>query len=286
MSKTRASIVIPTYNRQDLLRQTLQSIVDCEPNSDDFEVIVSDDGSSDETFEAVRSFEDRLRIKYVYMPDDGFRAARARNLGAALAEGPILIFCDAGTLALPGFVSNHCRAHEAAPNSYVIGLVYGMHRNGEIKQRLAAVLDQNPVSTIAAEITSDPDYADARNRCYQSCSDDLMSLWAPWALAWTANVSIARETFARVGGFDDAYRSWGVEDVDLALTLFQAGIPVTLARGAAVVHHPHEMAVDGVRTNTSNKHYLHAKFGLPQTEAFISSTAIALNLESQEARST
>ncbi len=285
MTTTRASIVIPTYNRKDLLERTLQSIVEAEPSTADFEVIVSDDGSSDATFEVVKSFADRLRIKYVYMPDDGFRAARARNLGAALADAPIIIFCDAGTLALPGFVTNHCRAHAEAPNSYVIGLVYGMHRNGDIKQRLADLLERHPVSTIAAEIISDPDYADARNRCYVSCSDDLMTLWAPWALAWTANISVAREDFERVGGFDDAYRSWGVEDIDLALTLSKAGVPVVLARGAAVVHHPHEMATDGVRTNTSNKHYLHAKFGLPQTEAFISTTAIALNLESQEARS-
>ena len=256
----RCSVVVPTYNRRNLLRSTLQSLSDVTFDRDSFEVIVSDDGSSDDTQSVVRSFEHSLNLKYGYMRDDGFRAARARNLGARLADGDLLVFCDAGVVVKPDFLTGHVAAHSAPENRLGIGYI-------------ANIYNHLPSEPIPSGVGGDP-----RERCFQKCEDNLGRLPAPWALAWTANVSMPRSAFHEVGGFDENYKSWGVEDSDLALRLQRAGNLITLVRGAVVYHLDHEPPANKAASNRANKEYLHAKIGSPETLRFIDTTSINLNL--------
>jgi glycosyltransferase involved in cell wall biosynthesis len=90
----RVTVIIPTYNRRDLVREaiasvTAQSYTDCE-------VIVVDDGSDDGTAEVVQQF---ARIRYIYQPNHGVSAAR--NAGVALAQGELLAFLDSDDLWQP-----------------------------------------------------------------------------------------------------------------------------------------------------------------------------------------
>ncbi|MFC8845401.1 MULTISPECIES: glycosyltransferase family A protein [unclassified Micromonospora] len=90
------SVVIPTYNRAPLLRKTLTSLTE-QRDPPPFEVIVADDGSADDTEQVAEEFSDRLAIRYRYQEDQGFRPAKARNMGAAIARAPILVFLDSGS---------------------------------------------------------------------------------------------------------------------------------------------------------------------------------------------
>lgn len=279
-----ATVLIPTYNRADLLARTLRSLCDIEETEGAFEVIVSDDGSSDNTVSIVQRFERRLDIKYIYVRDDGFRLSRARNLGIALAEGEFCILLDCGLLVFPGFIKGHIEAHEAYPCSYVIGYVYGMNSEPPVKARLLDLLtigeDLGSVSFVAIE--NDSDFCDTREPCYLACNDDLSKLYAPWAVAWTSNVSIPTEIAIKVGGFDEFYKSWGGEDVDFALAVVQSGAEIRLARAAAAVHIPHLEPEDGEETYTSNKLYLHNKYNLPETEKLINTPSVELNISHVE----
>ena len=107
-------MVIPTYNRAPLLRATLASLVG-QRTAASFEVIVADDGSADDSAQVVAGFRDRLTIDYARQKDRGYRVAAARNIGAAMAKAPILVFLDSGTLAGPDFLSGHLRRHSRAP---------------------------------------------------------------------------------------------------------------------------------------------------------------------------
>ena len=102
------SVVIPTYNRAPLLRRTLVSLVE-QRNAPPFEVIVADDGSADDSQQVTAEFRDRLAIRYCHQEDKGYRAAKARNMGAAVASAPILMFLDSGTLAGPDLLAGHLR---------------------------------------------------------------------------------------------------------------------------------------------------------------------------------
>jgi glycosyltransferase involved in cell wall biosynthesis len=83
------SVIVPVYNRATLLPRTIHSLLNQEFR--DFEIIIVDDGSTDETEVVVSSFQD-IRIKYFKQPNRGVTIAR--NLGASKAMGTFLVFLD------------------------------------------------------------------------------------------------------------------------------------------------------------------------------------------------
>lgn len=96
------SIVIPTYNRARLLERAITSVL--AQDYSDFEVIVADDASTDNTAEVVARFDDS-RIRYLRSEQNGGNAA-ARNLGAKHARGEYIAFLDSDDQYHPDFLSN------------------------------------------------------------------------------------------------------------------------------------------------------------------------------------
>jgi glycosyltransferase involved in cell wall biosynthesis len=90
------SIVIPTYNRAGFIRKTIQSVLD--QTFGDFEVIVVDDGSTDNTAEIVQSITDE---RLIYLRKDNAERAAARNLGTRHARGSYVTFLDSDDLLYP-----------------------------------------------------------------------------------------------------------------------------------------------------------------------------------------
>jgi len=85
------SVIIPTYNRKNELRICLNSL--CEQSFKNFEVIVSDDGSTDNTIEVINEFKELLDLKYIQDVNFG-GPARPRNNGLKLANGEFIAFLD------------------------------------------------------------------------------------------------------------------------------------------------------------------------------------------------
>lgn len=94
------SIIIPTYNRERLLRRSINSIV--KQTFTDWELVIADDGSTDNTKSMVESYEDD-RIHYRYQNNNG--AASARNMGVAVAKAGIITFLDSDDEADPAWLS-------------------------------------------------------------------------------------------------------------------------------------------------------------------------------------
>lgn len=95
------SVIIPTYNRCNLVAQACRSVL--HQTFPDFEVIVVDDGSTDDTASVIRQIPD-TRIKYVHKQNGG--QSSARNLGLMRATGRYIAFLDADDLWPPDFVRN------------------------------------------------------------------------------------------------------------------------------------------------------------------------------------
>ncbi len=93
---TSVSIIIPTYNRATLLSEAIQSVIDQTWN--DFELIIVDDGSTDDTATVVTQIGDR-RVRFLHSAH-GERSV-ARNLGLAAATGDFIAFLDDDDLFLP-----------------------------------------------------------------------------------------------------------------------------------------------------------------------------------------
>lgn len=105
----RVSVIVPTFNRAQLIRETLNSIF--EQSLLDFECIVIDDGSSDGTCEAIRDLLPRL----IYQTIAHAGVAAALNAGLALAHGEYVAFLDSDDRWDPRFLERMVHALEAAP---------------------------------------------------------------------------------------------------------------------------------------------------------------------------
>jgi glycosyltransferase involved in cell wall biosynthesis len=240
----RISVVIPTYNRSEMLRSTLVCLAEQSLPTDEYEVIVSDDGSSDDTKAVVESIAGRLRIKYHFQEDLGFRAAAARNAGARLAEAPVLVFLDSGTLAGPDFLAAHLRS--ARPGQAVLGYVHGyppaFNDLPDFKpvEGLAEAIAKLTPEQVVARYRDEPAFRDARYGEFEKSDFDLSRRTIPEELFWTSNCSVAAADFWAVEGFDENFRSWGLEDVDLGYRLVRAGTKLQLSLDAWAVETPHE----------------------------------------------
>jgi glycosyltransferase involved in cell wall biosynthesis len=121
------SVVIPTYNRADLIGLTLQSVL--AQQFSEFEILVVDDGSRDNTAAVVQSFTD-LRLHY--LPKENAERGAARNYGLARAKGEYVLFLDSDDLLHPNHLSTLYAAIQAAatpPN--FIATKYDFDRAGQ-----------------------------------------------------------------------------------------------------------------------------------------------------------
>ena len=116
----RVSVIIPTYNRAHLVGRAIQSVLD--QTYDDFEVIVVDDGSTDNTMEVVSGFRDE-RIKYIQHPVNKGTPAAARNTGIRAARGELIGFVDSDDEWLPEKLQK--QVDKFGTSSINVGLVYG-----------------------------------------------------------------------------------------------------------------------------------------------------------------
>lgn len=270
MDRYTLSVIIPTYNRSQLLAYTLDSLLIQNVHKDVFEVIVADDGSSDNTKEVVEKYRERLNIKYVYQEDKGYRPASARNLGIINAEGTICFFVDAGVILSEDCVNAHIAIHAShGPHLAAIGYVYGFDQSGKVPVK-EMIKPQDPAQTIDI-LRSEGAGHDIRERHYRRCNDKIETLPAPWLLFWTCNVSASRKDLIGIGMFDEQYDGrWGCEDNDVGIRLWQKGVSIHLCRKAESIHYPHEKNMQQkLEDGYANCTYFHQKFQTPETKIFL-----------------
>jgi glycosyltransferase involved in cell wall biosynthesis len=260
------SVIIPTYNRMRLLARTLDSMIRQDIGRDRFEVLVVDDGSSDATAEVATRYGDRLHLRYFFQPDEGFRAAAARNVGITHAKAEVCVFIDSGVLLHSRGLSAYLRSHADAGSTAVIGYVYCFnHRNEDIAKMLVA-LDFDDVDGTIEALRRQAKWLDDREKFYARYGETLDSLPAPWLIYWSCNVSATTAQLRRTGGFDEAFRAWGGEDVDLGYRLHRDGAHFVLNRHASAIHYPHGKDYEANRPmQMANARYIARKYDTPIT---------------------
>jgi validoxylamine A glucosyltransferase len=250
--KRSLGIVIPTFDRLPDLRRTLRSLAAqrCDPET--FEVVVADDGSSERTMTVIKEYEDQLNLRYIYQRDDGFRAAAARNSGAALINAPLLAFLDHGVIAGPEYVNRVLAVFARSDRApALLGYEYGYDPWNPFPE-LLPLLDRLPPEE-AIRGQSPRRIRDARHERFGLPPDlpvdpdppgdglmDLSHLAAPWDLHWSGNLVLAAEDFWAVGGFADDYCTWGGEDIELGYRIWLRGVPHLMSRGAWGIETPRE----------------------------------------------
>lgn len=123
--KTRFSVVVPVYNRETLVKATIDSVLS--QTFTDYELIVVDDGSTDRTSEVLRSYGAKIRV--VRQNNQGPEVAR--NTGVSVASGEYIALLDSDDLLLPRALAIYDRIiHEFDGPSVLVGAVVHFH-NGQ-----------------------------------------------------------------------------------------------------------------------------------------------------------
>jgi len=191
------SVLICTYNRANLLHKTLEGLRAQTLNQAQFEVVIVDDGSSDETAAVVESFRGSFPSRYAYQRNAGL--ASARNHALFLATGETALFLDDDDLPAPTLLEQHVRTHRAFPekNFAVLG-----------HTRLDASIAHDPVMSFVTEVGkflfSYPDLTDG----------DVLG----FAHFWGGRSSCKRSFLLEYGVFNPVFR-FGCEDIELAFRL-------------------------------------------------------------------
>ncbi|MBL0171656.1 MAG: glycosyltransferase [Gemmatimonadaceae bacterium] len=205
----RFSIIIPTFQRTQRLRDCLAGLARIDYPRSEFEIIVVDDGSPDPPTDVVHSFEHLLVVRLVVVkPNAG--PAKARNAGAAQAVAEYLALLDDD--CIPDADWLHCMDDRL--RQFPRALVGGAMRNGA-RHNICAEASQQLV--------------DFLYRYYNSDIDD-----ARWFMS--ANIVCPREEFLSIGGFGTAFPLAAAEDRDFCDRWREAGYRLIMAPDAVVSH--------------------------------------------------
>jgi Glycosyl transferase family 2 len=183
----RISVILPTYNRAHLVTEAIESVL--KQTFTDFELIVVDDGSTDDTEEVVHAFTDP-RLRYLKQLNGG--ASAARNTGVQTATGEFIAFLDSDDLFLPEKLSLQMAKVDDNPK---VGLVYGKY--------LSSIGSEGSLKIAGV--------------CYPQL--ELRRLLLGPVFHWST-VLVRRLLLEEVGKFEETF---GGEDWELTLRLALAG---------------------------------------------------------------
>jgi glycosyltransferase involved in cell wall biosynthesis len=195
----KCSLVIPTFRRPDLLRRCLEAATsqDC----DDYEVIVVDDASPDDTGAMVA--REYPRVRYVRQPQNRGPAA-ARNRGIAMATGEVVAFTDDDCLVPSDFLRSLAESYEHYP------LVAGV---GGYLEAPEALLADNPWAQYESFVT---------HRVYGAGPQPYQGGFECPA-GGTNSMSYRRDVLEAAAGFDETFPLPGGEDADLKWRVVRGG---------------------------------------------------------------
>lgn len=241
MSNLSLAVIVTTYNWPQALNRVLKSL--CNQSYSHYEIIIADDGSTEETKALIDAFKERASISltHCWQADEGFRAAQIRNLAVSWAKSDYLVFIDGDCVPGFDFVARHAKLAEKG------WLVKG--NRILLNQRFTSKILQED---IAIEKWGLKDWGLARvtgkiNRfmplIHLPFSLGRKASPRRWQGAKTCNLGIWRQDFIAVNGFDESFIGWGYEDSDLVLRLMRNHVFCKSGKfGLSVMHLWHREA--------------------------------------------
>ncbi|MCL2051364.1 MAG: glycosyltransferase family 2 protein [Lachnospiraceae bacterium] len=238
-SKFDVSVIIPIYNNEHELASTLNALNRQTMKKSRYEVIIVDDGSSQD----MRLFINKkapadMNIQYYFQEDKGFRPGTARNMGIRNAMGEICLFLDSGVMPVRSCLQTHYNAHKEGPE-VVFGYVYGMGETLDLKL-LKEIISLNTIEE-SILILKEKGMMDRRDPLYDEFGDDISKWPVPWVALWTLHFSV-KTAFLRDNNiyFDEYFTTYGCEDNDFAINLNNNKARFIFSREAESIHYPPE----------------------------------------------
>lgn len=219
----KLSAIVATYNWPEALELVLDSLA--RQTYANYEVIVADDGSGPATKAVIDRLSETFPVPLIHswQEDMGYRLSRSRNLAVTRSSGDYLIMLDGDSMLFPTFLENHARHAEAG--WFTAGRRCFMRKwaSAEILRHKRQIyrwprallfpLALFGGSNRPTQLITFP-FSDERRR----------NRATEWNKAQGCNLGIWRSDFETVGGFEEDFEGYGLEDTDLVVRLFRAGV--------------------------------------------------------------
>ena len=202
----KVSVIIPTYNSAKYLLPAIDSILN--QTYTDYEIIVIDDGSTDNTYEIIKPYLEQVR--YIQQENQGVSAARNRGLN--LARGELIAFLDADDLFLPHKLAEQVAVFDQQPD---IGIVNSGFR----------IIKED------GEVVTDIER-------WKEIPDLTPEVWLLHKPVLPSAMMFRREWFDKVGGFDR--RFFSCEDVEITLRMVINGCQAVWLPQVTVCYRRHD----------------------------------------------
>lgn len=223
--KIRISVVIPTYNRRDILHKCLEALSRQTIDPSHFEVLVCDDGSTDGTYDTLLQFKARYSIRCLRQENSGQAIARNRAIRESSAD--IILILNDDAILHPDALLIHLEEHCSLKNERIAVLGnFSLHPE---YNKLDA-----PVGHAVQNSDLIFDYKVMKpGRKYNHL------------FFYTCNISIRKKALLEVGLFDTSFGTSGAEDIEIGYRLYRKGLSV-VCRPDCVALHAHTLGVDGL----------------------------------------
>jgi len=223
------SVIIPVFNGADTVAQAIESVL--AQTCSDFELIVIDDGSSDDSAAVVAGFAQRLR--YQYQPNSG--VSRARNHGAELARGEWLAFLDCDDCYFPDRLARHATLIEQQPGlDFLVGGFESRDPDGKPTR-----------NSLEATAIGRHLLQKGGGAAYTIMQGDELGGFVRQQFSDVRALSVPRETFVALGGFPEQFSI--CEDVYFFIRLAERSRRAGVALAPLAVYNLHDHGL--VRTD-------------------------------------
>jgi len=197
----KISVQISTFNRGAILEKVLLSLDKQTLSKDLFEVVVINDGSTDNTLEIVKTMQSKLSYNIVLINQDNLGLPIARNKGIISTKAEIILFIDDDILADKNLLLEHYKIHYKNEDVVVRGWVNHIDK---------LEIPSKPVFKLADFSTS---------------------------FFWTSNVSVARKHLIKAGMFYEKFDKYGWEDIEMGYKLRKLGLKLIINNKAIGYHY-------------------------------------------------
>ncbi|MEH6963916.1 glycosyltransferase [Priestia megaterium] len=287
----KVSIVMPTYNKYHQTSLSLYGLSKQTFPHAEYEVILVDDASSDNTSNILKEVDVPFKFKYIQMKQNKGRSS-VRNIGINHAEGDLLIFLDGEMLAPPAFIENHYKHHVHESNLVVTG---AMHYEG-VYTFIMPDYNEDQVAHLKELVGRDPEYRrlyenyeqtkqhsnapcplvtkeDIDTNRFQRLSfpnryflnsglkhfgERLEGFTLPYIAFLSGNVSVRKANLKKSGLFDETFVGYGAEDWELGYRLYKNGVQFVLDPSTVAYHQEHGISKRKVKEQWGN-HYRFVK---------------------------
>ncbi len=242
----KISIIIPTRNRANNLECVLTSL-SLQQTSRDYEVIVVDDRSTDNTEDVVKKFPS-VRYFKVAGTHNTWNASIPRNLGVKMASGDLLWFLDSDVVVPPNAIEETIKAFIKGSNARVlIGAYHWLPAQtvtpDDVKNKWQDLIE-GKLPFLRIEKKGMLGQEDIRKVSFDKASDSQQEFYSftDGLACFGGYLLMTKQTFWAAGGYDESMLA-GVEDGDFGITLFEMGARFSYLKEVCGYHIAHEQPI-------------------------------------------